>query len=78
MTVKQLKTILENCDDNAEVVLVEGCSTTELYYLSHCINVERQAEFGQVWFSKGMYAPELMAKNNELFAKEQAAQQTDG
>jgi len=71
MKVKQLKSLLANLDDNADIVFAEyQDGHTVLWWLSQCCNTERQAEFGQVWFSRNLVATDLMAKNDAIFAKE--------
>ena len=74
MRVKDLKSQLAHLDDDAEVLLADYYDgKTRLWYLNLCCNTERQAEFGQVWFSRQILATDCMDKNDALFAKEQAA-----
>ncbi len=72
MNVGQLKNLVVDIPDEREVVFAEyQGGETALWYLNHCVNVERQAEFGQVWFSRGMFATDLMTHNDKIFQAEQ-------
>ena len=54
------------------IITKQGTATPEtaLWRLTHDCNIERQAEFGQVWFSRGFIAVDLMTKNDHYVAEE--------
>ncbi len=75
MTVKSLIQSLQQYDLDSEVLFAEHDDNkggTALYYLAHCCNTERQAEFGQVWVSRGSLAIDAMKANDKIFATEEA------
>jgi hypothetical protein len=57
MTVKDMKEILKKFDDDTKLYIAKGNSTTELFELERCCNLEHQEKVNEIWmyyqFRKG-------------------------